>query len=126
MGLIGFIQFFIAALGMYGLLSYLARLQTREIGIRMSLGATPYGIVKFYIDRGARLAARGFFRGALVSLATLWLMRRFLPGFEGISSYNLTTVLLVVGLLGGVTIAAAYLPTRRVLADNPMAALRHE
>jgi putative ABC transport system permease protein len=126
MGLIGFIQFVIAAVGMYGLLSYLARLQTREIGIRMALGATRYGIVKFYTDRGARLAARGFIRGALVSLATLWLMRRFLPGFEGIASYDLTTILLVVGLLAGVTTAAAYLPTRRVLADNPMAALRHE
>jgi len=126
MGALGFIQFLVAGIGMYGLLSFLTRLQTREIGIRVSLGATHGRIQQLYIGRGAKLAAKGLLRGGVVSIASLLLMRAFLPGFRAVASFDLRVAVCLTVMITAVTLLAGYLPTRRVLADNPMAALKAE
>lgn len=126
MGILGAVQFLIAAIGMYGLLSYLARLQAREIGVRLALGATTQGIVALYLSRGGRLALRGLPQGSLGALAVVWVMRRFFPGFQSIPGYNLTATIGVIALVTAVAALSVYLPVRRVLADDPMAALRQE
>lgn len=113
----------LAVLGLYGLLSYGARVQTREIGIRMALGATAATVVKLFVSRGLRLAIIGTGIGMMLALALTRVVGSFLIGT---SSVGFTVFAAVAGLIATVTIIAAYLPARRVLARNPMAALRHD
>ena len=126
MGFVGLVQFVVAGIGMYGLLSFLARLQAREIGIRVALGSTNAGILILYIGRGSRLAARGVVQGALMSPLAVFVMRRFLTGFQSIGSFDIASAIYVIALIAAVTAAAGYLPIRRILSNSPMAALRNE
>lgn len=113
----------LAAVGIYGLLSYLVTERTREIGIRMSLGASRTRVLREVIGAGLRLAAAGFTLGILGALAAgrvlTSLLHEVKPGDPWI--FAATSGLLVL-----VALAACYLPARRAARLDPMKALRYE
>jgi ABC-type antimicrobial peptide transport system permease subunit len=117
------IGFLLAAIGLYGVLSFLVSSRRREIGVRMALGAPPRSILSMVLWHGLRLTLIGLAAGAALALA----VARFLHGLlYGVSPENppiagLATLLL---LLAG--FAACYLPARRAMRVDPMVALRYE
>jgi predicted permease len=123
LGLMGLLALFLAVLGVYGVLSYSVTRRTREIGVRMALGATREGVVRMIVGLGARLTAAGLGLGLLAAFA----VTRFL-GFllYGISPLDPTVFVVVPSLLLGVSLAAAALPARRAARVEPVVALRDE
>ena len=113
----------LAAVGIYGVLSYVVNRRTREIGIRMSLGASRGRVLGQVLGEGMRLAAAGAALGVVGALATGKLMAGLLhevkPNDLGV--LGATTVLLIA-----IALAACYIPARRAARLDPMVALRHE
>ena len=113
----------LAAAGIHAVLSYDVAQRTREIGIRLALGALPSGVTRLIVRRGAILAAVGLVIGAVGSLAMVGLIRSML--FD-VAPGDPITLGAVVLLLGGVALAASYLPARRAVRTDPLVALRDE
>jgi putative ABC transport system permease protein len=113
----------LAAAGIHAVLSYDVAQRTREIGIRLALGALPSGVTRLIVRRGAILAAVGLAIGAVGSLAMVGLIRSLL--FD-VAPGDPVTLVAVVLLLGGVALAASYLPARRAVRTDPLVALRDE
>lgn len=113
----------LAAIGIYGVVSYTTRTRAREFGVRMALGAGRRDIVADVVRRGLRLAGLGIAIGLAVSLGLTRLMSRLL---YGVSPRDPLTLLGVAGVLLLVALAATYLPARRVTALDPSRALRLE
>ncbi len=113
----------LAAVGIYGVLSYAVTQRTREIGIRMSLGATRSRVLSEILLAGMRVAVLGFVAGIAGAAATARVMASFLhevqPGDPAVFTAT-------AGLLATVALIACYLPARRAARMDPMAALRHE
>jgi len=120
MGLLGLV---LAVIGVYGVVSYGASQRTREIGIRMALGAEPRSIAGLVLGQGVRLVAAGVAVGVLLALAVARLASRaiFL-----VSSAEPITFAAVSLLLAAIALYACYLPARRAMKVDPMVALRHE
>lgn len=113
----------LAAIGTYGVMSFVVAEQTREIGIRSALGARRLHIFRLIIGRGLMLALVGVAIGALAALA----LTRFLVGFlYGVSGYDPLTFFGVALLLLAVVAIACYLPARRAVRIDPLLALRSE
>lgn len=112
-----------AAVGIYGVLSYVVNRRTREIGIRMSLGASRGRVLGQVLGEGMRLAVAGAALGAVGALAAgklmAGLLREVKPNDPGV--LVATTALLIL-----IALAACYLPARRAAKLDPMNALRHE
>jgi predicted permease len=121
--LFGGLALILAAIGVYGVLSYSVNQQTREIGIRMALGASPAGVLRWVVAQGLRLAGAGVLIGILVGLA---LMRYVASLLFGISTHDPQTFAAVATLLGLVALLACYVPARRATKINPVVALRNE
>jgi putative ABC transport system permease protein len=113
----------LAAVGVFGVLSYQVRQRTHEIGIRMALGARPRQIITLIVRRGIILALIGVAAGLAGSLALSQLISGLLYGVSASDPINLLTVSLV---LVGTTVLASYLPARRATKVEPIAALRYE
>jgi putative ABC transport system permease protein len=111
----------LAALGIYAVLSYDVAQRRREIGIRMALGARPGAVSRLVLWRGTALAGIGLLIGGLASIGFARVLRGLL--FE-VAPSDVTTFVGVSVLLGAVAAAASYLPARRVIRTDPMAALR--
>ncbi|MCI0417442.1 ABC transporter permease, partial [bacterium] len=122
-GIFGFIALILSVTGIYGTVGYSVAVQTREIGIRLALGAKPSQILGWVLTRGMVLAGVGLASGLLLAFAATRLLSRFL---YGISATDLTTFLGVLLLLATATLAACYLPARRALRIDPASALRYE
>jgi predicted permease len=119
----GALSLLLAAVGIYGMLSFLVAQRTREIGVRIALGARPAGILALVLGQGARLLALGLGLGLAGGLA----LRRLLSAvLFGVSATDPPTLAGAVAVLSAVTILACYLPARRASAIDPLAALRHE
>ena len=113
---------FLAALGIYGVISYSVTQRTQEIGIRMALGATLARVQLDVIRSTLQLAAIGIVVGAIVSIATSRLIASLL---FGTNPADPITFLGMVLILGTIALLAGYIPARRASRINPMVALRN-
>jgi putative ABC transport system permease protein len=123
LGIFAQVAFLLAAVGIYGVISYDVSRRTHEIGIRAALGARPAALLKLILGQGARLAAWGIALGLAAAFALTRLMANLL--FE-VKPTDALTFAAVPLLLGAVALLASYIPSRRAMALDPMAALRHE
>jgi putative ABC transport system permease protein len=113
----------LAAIGIYGVIAYFVAQRTREIGIRMALGAAPGKIVMQVVARGLRIALTGIVVGTLLSLA----LTRLLAGLLfHVTPFDPITFGGVAALLTAVALLACYLPARSAARVDPMACLRTE
>lgn len=113
----------IASIGLYGIVSYTVSQRTREVGIRMSLGANDSSVIRLLFGSGVRLVAVG---GAL-GLAIAFVVARSLQSLLiGIDSFDAVTFVAVPIVLTSVAALAAYIPARRASGVNPIAALKAE
>jgi len=113
----------LAAVGLYGVLSYLVAQRTREFGVRIALGARREQVIRMVLGRGLKLALLGIGGGALVG----WFAARTVRGFLfGIDPHDPVTFAAVPAVLAAVAALAAYLPARRAASVDPMKAIRQE
>ena len=113
----------LGTLGTYGVMAYQVSQGTRELGIRLALGATPQALLKFVLREGLALAGSGVAVGLAAAVALTRAMRALL---FGTTVTDPTTFLCVPGLLLLAALAACYLPARRAAAVDPVASLRSE
>jgi len=113
----------LGAIGIYGVISYSVAQRTREIGIRMALGARRSEVLMLIVGRGAKLALAGVFAGLIGALLLTRLMTSLL---YGIGSTDPFTYVSVGVLLIFVAVSASYIPARRAMQVDPMVALRYE
>jgi predicted permease len=113
----------LAAMGLYGVVSYLVAQRTNEIGLRMALGAQPQDVARLIFDYTGRLILGGLVLGLAAALAIAQLMRTLL---FGVRWSDPLTFLLATTVIAAVTLGACYIPARRAMRVDPMTALRYE
>ena len=113
----------LAAIGIYGVMAYTVSQRTREIGIRIALGASPREVLRLIVGQGARLIALGLGIGLVVALLGSRLIHSLL---YGISSANPLVYVSGLALLTAVALLACWLPARRATRVDPLQALRQE
>ena len=107
--------------GIYGVLSYSVTERTREIGVRVAVGAQPAQIIGMIVGGGARLVAAGTAMGIAGALALSGLLKGLL---FGVGPRDVATYVAVPALLGIVALIASYIPARHAASMEPMSALR--
>jgi putative ABC transport system permease protein len=113
----------LATVGIYGVVSYAVSQRTREIGVRMALGAHPGDVLRLILGEGLKLVLAGVVLGIVAALA----MTRFLTTMiYGVSSTDPLTFGAVIAILVAVSLAACYVPARRGMRVDPIVALRYE
>jgi ABC-type antimicrobial peptide transport system permease subunit len=123
MGIFGAVAVLLAAIGVYGILSYSVSQRTREFGIRMALGATTGAVRRRVLTQGAVLAGIGLLAGLL---AAFWLSQLLQGLMFGVSVTDPAIFAAVTLGLAVVAMAAGYVPARRATRVTPMEALREE
>lgn len=123
LGLFAGVALTLAVVGVYGVLSYLVARRSREVGIRIALGASRARVVGLVVRRGLWLTGAGIAIGTLVALV----LTRFLDSLlYGVSPTDMWTFAAVAGLLGLTSLVASYLPARRAAGVDPTTTLRQE
>jgi len=122
-GIFAGLALLLAAVGLYGVMSYSVTQRTNEIGIRVTLGAQPASVFRIIVGEGLRLSLLGVGVGTIAALLTTRVLRTFL---YGISAFDPLTFVFTAALLTTVALAASFFPARRATAVDPMVALRHE
>ena len=120
MGLLGLL---LAVIGVYGVVSYGAAQRTREIGIRMALGASPGDVRRLVLGQGLLLVIGGVVAGIAAAAAMARLAARYILLVSTTDPLTFAGVTLV---LAAIALLACYLPARRAMRVDPMVALRHE
>ena len=123
LGFLGLLALVLTAIGLYGVVAYAVAQRTREIGIRMALGAQRRDVFSLVLRKGLILVAWGSAIGLVVCY---WLSRLVANQLYGISPNDPTTLLSVAVLLVGVALLASYIPARRATKVDPLVALRYE
>ena len=113
----------LAALGIYGVMCYSVSHRTREIGIRMAVGAQRWNVLALVLRQGMLLTLAGAVLGLLAAVATTRVLASVL---YGVSPTDLPTFVVIVVLLGAVALLACWVPARRAARVNPIEALRSE
>jgi predicted permease len=113
----------LAVIGLYGVMAFLVAERTREIGVRMALGATPAAITGLVLSHAVRWTLGGAVLGVCGALGTARLLATML---FGVDEYDPLTLMAAVALLMAVALLAAWIPSRRAAAVDPMTALRVE
>jgi putative ABC transport system permease protein len=117
------IALILAAVGIFGVISYSVSQRTHEIGIRIALGAQHSDVLRMIVGQGAKLAWHGLGTGAVAALLLTHFMASLL---YGVSATDPLTFGAVGTVLLGVALTACYIPARRALRVDPVDALRHE
>ena len=120
----GALALLLASIGLYGVASYSVTQRTREIGVRMALGARPSSVLRLVLGHGALLVAFGLAIGLAVAYAGSWAIPHDL--LPNISARDPLTFAATSALLGVVALVASYLPARRATRIDPLVALRTE
>jgi len=113
----------LVVIGIFSVMAYTVSLQTREIGIRMALGAQQSNILRLVLFNGFRMVVSGILAGLLVSYAVTRFLVSQIPGVSVTDPWTLSVVVAVVLLVG---VAACSLPARRAAAIDPLVAIRYE
>ena len=119
----GCVALLLGAVGIYGVIAYIAAQRTREIGIRLALGAQPADVLRMVLAQGLVLAGAGIAIGLVGALAVTRVMGALL---YGTSPTDPLTFAAVVPLLGAAALLASWVPARRAMRADPIAALRRE
>jgi ABC-type antimicrobial peptide transport system permease subunit len=113
----------LGVVGLYGVIAYSVSQRTREVGVRMALGAQRSSVYRLVLKEAAWLTSLGIAAGLVCSIATATLTRRML---FGVQVWDLLTFVTVAMVLAGAAMLASYLPARRAASVNPVEALRAE
>jgi putative ABC transport system permease protein len=123
LGIFGFVALILVSVGVYGVVAYSVATRTREIGVRIALGARPQDARWFVIRQGTTLVAIG----VAIALPIAWAVMRLLSSFLiGASATDPVAFIGAAGLLGLIALLATYVPARRATQVDPMVALRSE
>ena len=120
---LGTLALMLAIIGLYGVMAWTVVQRTREIGIRMALGAQAHNVVTLVLRQGMKLVVIGVVIGIPASLGVTRLLSSMLVG---LTTSDALTIGLVTALLVGVTLLACYLPARRATRVDPLETLRYE
>jgi predicted permease len=123
LGLFALFALALAAVGTYGVISYLVNQGTREIGIRIALGATPQGVLRWIVQRSMAMSLFGVAIGVTAALVLTRFMRSLL---FGVASTDPLTFVAIGALLAAITLLAISLPARRAARTDPAVCLRCE
>lgn len=123
LGTFAALAFLLTAIGLYGVISYSVVQRTREVGIRIALGAQRGTISRMVLRQGASMTLIGLAIGLLTSCFAAYFIRHLLHGIE---AFDITTFVAVPLLLFAVSLLACYIPARRAARVDPMIALRYE
>jgi ABC-type antimicrobial peptide transport system permease subunit len=118
---LGLTGLLLAAIGLYGVLSFSTVQRTREMGVRMALGADRRDVVRLVVGEGMRVVAAGTAGGLVLALVAT---RALAPFLFGVNPLDVTTYVAMTLVLTFAAAVACFLPARRAAAADPMAALR--
>ena len=122
-GVLGGVGLLLAAVGLYGIIAYSVSRRTREIGVRVALGAQRWDVLGMVVREGMRLAGTGVVVGVLMAVAATRLIAGLLfnvSPIDGMTFAGMSVLFIAVALL------ASYLPARRAAATDPLTALRSD
>lgn len=114
---------FLSVIGLYGVIAYSVSQRTREIGVRMALGAQRGSVYQLILKEAGRLIAFGIVVGLVCSVGATTLLRNLL---FGVHVWDVSTLVAVAATLAACALLASYIPARRAASVNPVEALRAE
>jgi putative ABC transport system permease protein len=123
LGVVSGLAMILGAVGLYGVLSYVVAERTREIGVRMALGATSAAVRRMVVSQGARVVLTGAVIGVVVALASTRLLDTLLYGVDAVNPIVFVTMSI---MMVGIGMLASYVPARRASRVDPIESLRND